>query len=147
MGTVYARPDYFDVYTKLAREAGVPCMIPRPTPEAAAELSQYPITAAMLEAKERDGFVLLDRLVTGVPGGTLRRAPRKLPAVTPKLKPGVTKLIVHLAKDDPEIRAVTNAWQQRWADFQFWTSADARALRAETGVRPITYRELGRNSK
>ena len=68
---LFTRPDYFEVYTRVAREAGVPCMIPRPTPEAAAELSQYPITAAMLEAKEREGFVLLDRLVTGVPGGTL----------------------------------------------------------------------------
>jgi predicted glycoside hydrolase/deacetylase ChbG (UPF0249 family) len=144
MGTVYARPEYFDVYTKVAREAGVPCMIPRPTPEAAAELSQYPITAAMLEAKERDGFVLLDRLVTGVPGSTLDERKESYRQLLRKLKPGVTKLIVHLAKDDPEIRAVTNAWQPRWSDFQFWTSADARALRAEAGVRPVTYRELGK---
>ena len=147
MGTVYARPDYFDVYTKVAREAGVPCMIPRPTPEAALELSQYPITAAALEAKEREGFVLLDRLVTGVPGGTLEERRESYRQLLRKLKPGVTKLIVHLAKDDPEIRAVTNAWQQRWADFQFWTSADARALRSETGVRPFTYRELSRGAK
>ena len=144
MGTVYARPDYFDVYTRVAREAGVPCMIPRPTPEAAAELSQYPITAAMLEAKERDGFVLLDRLVTGVPGGTLEERRESYRQLLGKLKPGVTKLIVHLAKDDPEIRAVSNAWQQRWADFQFWTGSDARALRADAGVRPVTYRELGK---
>jgi predicted glycoside hydrolase/deacetylase ChbG (UPF0249 family) len=144
MGTMYARPDYFDVYTKVASEAGVPCMIPRPTPEAAAELSQYPITAAMIERKEREGFVLLDRLVTGVPGSTLEERKESYRQLLRKLKPGVTKLIVHLAKDDPEIRAVTNAWQPRWSDFQFWTGSDARALRAETGVRPVTYRELGK---
>jgi predicted glycoside hydrolase/deacetylase ChbG (UPF0249 family) len=144
MGTVYARPDYFEAYTKIAREAGVPCMIPRPTPEAAAELSQYPITAAMLEAKEREGFVLLDRLVTGVTGTTLDERRESYRQLLRKLKPGVTKLIVHLAKDDPEIRAVTNAWQPRWSDFKFWTSSDARALRAEVGVRPVTYRELGK---
>ncbi len=144
MGTVYARPDYFEVYTRVAREAGVPCMIPRPTPEAAAELSQYPIPAELLERKEREGFVLLDRLVTGVPGGTLEERRESYRQLLRKLKPGVTKLIVHLSKDDPEIRAVSNAWQQRWADFQFWTGSDARALRAETGVRPVTYRELGK---
>lgn len=143
MGTVYARPDYFEVYTKLAREAKVVCMVPRPTPEAAAELSQYPIKADALERKEREGFVLLDRLVTGVPGNTLEQRAASYRQLLRSLKPGVTKLIVHLAKDDDEIRAVTSAWQQRWADFQFWTSPEARALRAELNIRPVTYRELG----
>jgi predicted glycoside hydrolase/deacetylase ChbG (UPF0249 family) len=144
MGTLYARPEYFEVYTKVAREAGVVCMIPRPTPEAAAELSQYPITADMLTAKERAGFVLLDRLITGVPGSTVEERRQSYRKLLRELKPGVTKLIVHLAKDDPEIRAVTNAWQQRWADFQFWTSAEAKTLMKELDIQPITYRELGK---
>ena len=142
MGTLYARPDYFEVYTKVAREARVPCMMPRPTPEAAKELSEYPITAEMLERKERDGFALLDRLVTGVPGRNFEERRESYRQFIRTLKPGVTKLIVHLAKDDPEIRAVTNAWEQRWADFQFWTSAEARTLLRENGVKPMTYREL-----
>jgi predicted glycoside hydrolase/deacetylase ChbG (UPF0249 family) len=144
MGTLYARPDYFEVYTKLAREAKVVCMMPRPTPEAAAELAQYPIKAEALERKEREGFVLLDRLVTGVPGNTLEERAESYRKLLRTLKPGVTKLIVHLSKDDTEIRAVTNAWQQRWSDFQFWTSAEARALRTELNIKPITYRELGK---
>jgi chitin disaccharide deacetylase len=144
MGTMYARPDYFEVYTKLAREMKVVCMMPRPTPEAAAELSQYPIKADALERKEREGFVLLDRLFTGVAGSTPAERAASYRQLLRGLKPGVTKLIVHLAKDDPEIRAVTNAWQQRWSDFRFWTSPEAKALRAEFNVRPVTYRELGK---
>jgi predicted glycoside hydrolase/deacetylase ChbG (UPF0249 family) len=144
MGTLYARPDYFEVYTKIAREAGVVCMMPRPTPEAAAELSQYPITAEMLTAKERGGFVLLDRLVTGVNGSTLDERTQSYRQLLRSLKPGVTKLIVHLSKDDPEIRAVTSAWQQRWSDFQFWTGAESRALLKELDIQPVTYRELGK---
>jgi predicted glycoside hydrolase/deacetylase ChbG (UPF0249 family) len=147
MGTLYARPDYFEVYTKVAREAGVPCMLPRPTPEAAAELSEYPITAAMLEQKERDGFVLLDRLVTGVPGRNLEERRESYRRLLSELKPGVTKLIVHLSKDDTEIRAVTNAWEQRWSDFRFWTSDEARTLLREHNVQPVTYRELGKLMK
>lgn len=144
MGTLYARPDYFDVYTKLARETGVVCMMPRPTPEHARELSQYPITMEMIAAKEKQGFVGLDRLVTGVPGSAVDDRKQSYRDFLRNLKPGVTKLIVHLAKDDPEIRAVTNSWQQRWADFQFWTSAESRALVKELGIEPVTYRELGK---
>jgi predicted glycoside hydrolase/deacetylase ChbG (UPF0249 family) len=144
MGTLFARPDYFEVYTRVARDAKVVCMMPRPTPEAAAELSQYPITPDMLTAKERAGFVLLDRLVTGVPGGTVDARRQSYRDFLRNLKPGVTKLIVHLSKDDPEIRAITNVWQQRWADFTFWTSPEARTLMQELDIHPVTYREMGK---
>jgi predicted glycoside hydrolase/deacetylase ChbG (UPF0249 family) len=144
MGTLYARPDYFEVYTKIAREAGVPCMIPRPTAEAAAEMKGYPITPQMLESKEKDGFVLLDRLVTGVPGRTVDERKESYRKFLRALKPGVTKLIIHLAKDDAEIRAITGNWEQRWADFVFFTSAEAKSLMSELGIKPITYRELGK---
>jgi chitin disaccharide deacetylase len=144
MGTLYARPDYFEAYTKVARDSRVPCMIPRPTAVAAAELKGYPITAEMLERKETEGFVLLDRLVTGVPGTTPEERRQSYERFLRELTPGVTKLIVHLAKDDPEIRAVSNSWQQRWGDFLFWTSDRARALRKELGIRAVTYRELGK---
>jgi len=142
MGSAYARPDIFEIYTKLAREAKVPCMIPRASGLSAKELKEYPITAQMLEQKEREGHVLLDHLVTGVDGRNEERAAnyRKL---LRELKPGVTKLIVHLAKDGEEIRAVTNNWLARWNDFQFWTGPESRKLLRELNIRPVTYRELG----
>jgi predicted glycoside hydrolase/deacetylase ChbG (UPF0249 family) len=142
MGTLYARPDYFEVYTRLARENKVVCMMPRPTPEAAVELAEYPIKAPALEQKEREGFVLLDRLVTGVDGRTLEERSASYRKLLASLKPGVTKLIVHLSKDDPEIRGVTANWEQRWSDFRFWTGAEARALLRENAIQPVTYREL-----
>jgi chitin disaccharide deacetylase len=143
MGTLYARPDYFDVYTAVAREAGVPCMLPRPTAAARAELKAYPITAEMLEKKEAQGFVLLDRLVTGVPGRTIAERSESYRKFLRALQPGVTKLIVHLAKDDAEIRAISGAWEARWADFNFFTSPESKTLMAELGIKPVTYRELG----
>ncbi|HET8550251.1 MAG TPA: polysaccharide deacetylase family protein [Bryobacteraceae bacterium] len=142
MGTLYARRDYFEVYTKLAREARVPCMMPRPAGVAAAQLKGYPITAEMLERKEAEGFVMLDRLVTGVQGSTPEERKQSYEQFLRQLTPGVTKLIVHLAKDDPEIRAVTNSWRQRYGDYLFWTSEMARALVKELDIRPVTYREL-----
>jgi predicted glycoside hydrolase/deacetylase ChbG (UPF0249 family) len=142
MGTLFARPDYFEVYTKLAKEYNVPCMLPRPTPEAEAELKGYPITPEMLKQKEASGYRMLDRLVTGVPGRNAQERFDSYRKLIRELKPGVTKLIIHLAKDDAEIRSVSGAWQYRWEDFQFWTSAEARDLLAENHVRLFTYREL-----
>jgi hypothetical protein len=65
------------------------------------------------------------------------------------LKPGVTQLIVHLAYDDEEMRAVAldhpdwgAAWRQR--DFDFFTSAEFRRLLDENNVKLVTWRELGK---
>lgn len=142
MGTLFARPDYFEVYTKIAKEFGVPCMLPRPTAEAAAEMKEYPITAEMLNKKEAAGYKLLDRLHTGVPGKGWEQRSASYRKLIAELKPGVTKLIIHLAKDTPEIRAVTGAWEYRWEDFRFWTSQEAKDLLAQHNVRLFTYREL-----
>ena len=144
MGTLYARPDYFEVYGKLGREYRVPCMMPRPTEAAAAELKEYPITAEMLTRQEAQGHVLLDRLITGVKGRTVEERRVSYRAFLAALQPGVTKLIIHLAKDDAEIRAVTGNWQTRWADYVFFTSAEAKELMAQHKIQLVTYRELSR---
>jgi predicted glycoside hydrolase/deacetylase ChbG (UPF0249 family) len=144
MGTLYARKDFFDAYTAVAGEAGVPCMLPRPSGVPKEEMREYPITAEHIYAKEREGFALLDRLVTGVPGRGVEERRASYRQFLRELKPGVTKLIVHLSMDDPEIRAVTNNWEQRWADFQFWTSSEARSLLKDLGIKPIKYREMAK---
>jgi predicted glycoside hydrolase/deacetylase ChbG (UPF0249 family) len=147
MGTLFARPDYFEVYTRVAKETGVPCMLPRPTPAAAKEMSAYPITPAMLEAANQTGLPYLDRLVTGVPGRTVAERAESYRKFLAELKPGITKLIVHLAMDDDEIKAITGNWEQRYADFRFFTDPETKKRMAELGIRTITYRELGQRSK
>lgn len=142
MGTVYARPDYFEVYAKLARECGVPCMMPRANEANAADLKEYPITPEMLKKKEAAGMKMLDRLVTGVPGRGVEERRESYRKFIANVQPGVTQLIIHLAKDDAEIRAVTGAWEYRWADFLFWTSDEAKELLEKHGVELYTYKQL-----
>jgi len=143
MGTLYARPDYFDVYGRLGLDYKVPCMMPRPTEAAAAELKAYPITPEMLLRQEKNGHVLLDRLVTGVKGRTVEERAASYRDFLAGVGPGVTKLIIHLAKDDTEIRAVTGNWMTRWADYAFFTSADARRLLREHNIELMTYKAFG----
>jgi hypothetical protein len=142
MGTLFARPDYFEIYTKLAGEYGVPCMLPRANEANAAGLKGYPVTPEMLREKERQGYRMLDRLVTGVSGRSPAERRDSYLKLIANLQPGVTKLIIHLAKDDPEIRAVTGNWEQRWGDFLFWTSDEARRALEKHNVELYTYRRL-----
>jgi len=144
MGTLFARRDYFEIYTKLARECRVPCLIPRPSEELKAR--KTPLTEELLLAQEKEGLPLIDWLVTGVAGRTPEERRASYLKLISELRPGVTKLIVHLAKDDAEIRAITGSWQQRWGDFLFWSSPEAKQALQAAGVRLFTYRELGRRA-
>jgi hypothetical protein len=68
------------------------------------------------------------------------------------LQPGVTVFIIHLAFDDEEMRAATRerdtwgaAWRQQ--DFNFFTSAEFRALVREQNIKLVTWRELAQAAK
>ena len=146
MGTLYTRRDFFEVYTRIGREYGIPVMVMRPTPEleAYAKAAGLAVTGDMLRGVEAAGFVMLDRLVPGVPGRTFAERKRAYHELLRGLGPGVTMLIVHLGMDDAELRAITGSWEQRHADFLSFTDPETRALIRELGIRLTTWRELGR---
>lgn len=146
MGTLYARPDFFEVYAKLGKEYGIPIMAMRPTPEmeALARLAGSQIKADQLRQLDRDGFVLLDYLSTGVNGKNYEERKRAYHDFLRKLKPGVTMLIVHLGQDTDELKAITGSWAQRQADYLVFTEPETQALMKELGIKLTTWRELGK---
>jgi hypothetical protein len=146
MGTLYTRKDFFDVYTKLGKEYGIPVMVMRPTPEIIAYGKQagMPITEELLKKVEADGFVMLDHLVTGVPGRNFAERKEAYKNLLRNLRPGVTMLIVHLGMNDPELKAVTGSWEQRYGDFLSFTDTEIEALIKELGIKLTTWRELGK---
>ena len=146
MGTVYTRPDFFEVYTKLGKEYGIPVMVMRPTPEAMefARKDRSPITAEMLQKVEADGFAMLDYLVTGVDGKNFAERKKAYHELLRNLKPGVTMLIVHLGMDNDELKAITGSWQQRHADFLSFTDPETKKLMDELGIKTTTWRAMGK---
>jgi chitin disaccharide deacetylase len=148
MGTLYTRKDFFDVYTKLGKEYGIPVMVMRPTPEIIAygKRAGLPITEDLLKKVEADGFVMLDHLVTGVPGKNFAERKEAYKNLLRNLKPGVTMLIVHLGMNDPELKATTGAWEERYGDFLSFTDPEIEALIKELGVKLTTWREMGKIS-
>jgi predicted glycoside hydrolase/deacetylase ChbG (UPF0249 family) len=146
MRTLFTPKDFFEVYTKLGKEYGVPVMVMRPSPEIIAYGKQagLPITEELLKKVEADGFVTLDHLVTGVPGKNFAERKEAYKNLLRNLKPGVTMLIVHLGMNDPELKAATNSWEQRYGDFLSFTDPEIEALIKELGVKLTTWRELGK---
>ena len=139
MRTLYTTRPLFEMFLRVAREERLPVMVSREW------FAQSPFLPAALGP---DGIVL-DRLVGADPSVSPERWAEFYADVIKNLKPGVTELIVHLAYDDEEMRAVAldhpdwgSAWRQR--DFDFVTSDAFRRLLREHNVRLVTWREIGR---
>lgn len=139
----FTRPEFLQIYLKLGREYQIPAMIGRDM------LAQLP-AAAGVTLSDKD--VVADRIFTAGPedykGGMAAYYERTLRA----LEPGVSVLLMHLAYEGPEMRAITHehpdwgaAWRQ--ADFDFFTGDTCRKILAEEGIQLITWKELGKLMK
>jgi chitin disaccharide deacetylase len=59
------------------------------------------------------------------------------------LRPGVTELYIHAAKDGEELRQITGSWRDRVAEYELFTrDAEIRAFLEGQGVRRIGYRVI-----
>jgi chitin disaccharide deacetylase len=137
--TLYTTRPLFEMLLRVARDERLPVMVSREW------FGQAPFLPAALGP---DG-VVVDHIVSADPSVHPERWVEFYTDVIKNLKPGVTELIVHLAYDDEEMRAVAldhpdwgAAWRQR--DYDFVTSETFRRLLREHNVKLVTYREIGK---
>jgi hypothetical protein len=145
MGTV-AHPQLIPGYIQLATQYGLPPMIPRLTPEelmaqSHADEGTAQMVGGMITMLEEMGIPLLDGL-TGMPLDDPADRLEKVKAAMRGLKPGLTHFIIHPAKDTPELRAITQSWPSRVADYETFTSEATRAFIRDEGIQVIGYRVL-----
>jgi predicted glycoside hydrolase/deacetylase ChbG (UPF0249 family) len=138
MGVLFARPDLFAVYVKVAREYKLPFLAVR-TPDAPKEL--------LAQLSEKD--VILDSLVMAYPAVGAANWKTFYVNAIKNLRPGVTEIIVHLAHDDAESQAIMvdhpdygAAWRQR--DYDVVTSAEFKQALEGNHVILIQWRDLKR---
>jgi hypothetical protein len=140
MRALHQNAALFEVLLRVARDSHIPVAIPP-------EFAKVPSFAALLKPED----FLLNRMITIRPDVPRERWADFYREVIESLQPGVTELIVHLAYDDAEMRAVTidhphwgAAWRQR--DFDFITSNAFRRLLEKNNVKLTTWREIARLS-
>ena len=137
MGALFSNPELMATYVKVARSYKLPFLgfIATPRPGTQAVVTKADIIP--------DTVIIADEKV---PADKWKQF--YLDAVK-GLKPGLTELIVHLAYDDAEMRAVTvnhdaygAAWRQR--DYDVLNSAEFKKALKDNNVVLVTWRELGK---
>jgi len=133
MGTLQLRPEFYDVYLDLAIEHRLPL---RMAGGSAQRLVGFPFRDRAAD----EGVVFPDHFVL-VDGGVGSR--RSIERVLMELRPGVTELYVHPARDTPELRAMGTDWAARVDDHALVTTdSHLRTMLERAGVHRIGWRPL-----
>jgi len=136
MGMLFARPDLFAVYVKVAREHKLP-FLAFLGPDTPREFS------SLLLPED----VLINGIAMASPNIPAKNWKDFYVNTIKNLKPGVTEIIVHLAHDDAEMQAVTvghpdygSAWRQR--DYDAIISPEFKKTLEENHIVLVHWKDL-----
>lgn len=139
MGTLFRTGPLFEALLRVAHEYKLPVLMSKNLAEAT------PFISSALGPSD----ITIDRIITIGPSVPASGWGRFYESAIKGLQPGVTELIIHVAYDDAEMRAVTvdhpdwgAAWRQR--DFDFFTSAECKKLLEDNNVKLVTWRQIGK---
>lgn len=141
MGTLFARPDYFARYMKVAIEKKLPMLavgghmtyVSQRESEAAKSLR--PLVPKIWNA----GLPVIDDLHTG---WSALDTPAKLQATLEELKPGVTMIIFHASVPTEDFPLITSSHANRKADLEALTSPKTKEILDRRKIALTTWREL-----
>jgi predicted glycoside hydrolase/deacetylase ChbG (UPF0249 family) len=134
MGALFATPELMEIYVKVAHHYKLPFLA-----------LKLPPPAPPMPLAEND--IVLDAVIVAGADLPVDRLKEFYLNAIANLEPGLTELIVHLGRDDAELRAVAvnhepygSAWRQR--DFDFVMSAELQKALKDNDVRLVSWREL-----
>lgn len=144
MGCIfYGRPEFLHSYLKLAEEYGFPAMVVPQMVEAI--IKQNP---ELFKDIDVDNLPIIDQVAIASPAEYDEKGmDGYYTDLLNSLNPGITALLIHVAYDDDEMKAVTVRhpyWNSPWrqADYDFFTSEKGRKLIKDNNIKLVTWREI-----
>ncbi|WP_165614853.1 polysaccharide deacetylase family protein [Flagellimonas flava] len=138
MGAAMGSVDFLAAYIKVGREFNLPVLLDDAIPAMADTKIQE-----MLGPKD----IVMDRTMSANPTNFANGMDVFYTSILNELEPGLNCLLIHLAYDDVEMRAITvdhpdwgAAWRQ--ADFDFFNSKEAKKLVEDNNIVLVTWKML-----
>lgn len=144
MGTLFARPDFFERYARVAIEKRIPMLAigghathaREENGEATRELEDW------IPKIWNAGLPVLDDLHTGSYGWPASNKVERLVQLLSDLKPGVTEILFHASRPTEEFPLITGSSASRFADLQALTSPQVRSVLKKRNIQVTTWKEL-----
>jgi chitin disaccharide deacetylase len=149
MGTLFARPEYFERFVKVGAERGIPILAIsgngpyalKENPEVAVKLRPW-ITKIW-----NAGLPVIDDLHTDSYVWKPAEKTARFIALLKQLKPGVTEIIFHASIPTDDFPLITSSSAGRLADTRALTDPAVKRLIRERGIFLTTWKELKERRK
>ena len=144
MGTLFARPDYFERFLKVGIEKQIPIlavgghMTHTMVENGAAATALRPLAATIWAA----GLPVIDDLHTSVTSWKPPEKKERFFKLIRELKPGITEILFHASVMTEEFPLITGSAASRHADTQLLKDPELKALLKERKIHLTTWREL-----
>jgi predicted glycoside hydrolase/deacetylase ChbG (UPF0249 family) len=144
MGTLFARPDYTQVYLKLAEEYRIPAMAIEMTPETTAKFRKqgYPMSDEMVEVISDYKLPKLDDFHSAPGGDTYEQKKENFFAMVQSMKPGLHEMIFHPSFETEGLKKITNSWQQRVWEAKMFADPTVKSFLKGQGVQFTNWKEI-----
>ncbi len=144
MGTLFARPDFFERWAKVGIEKGIPILAIGG--HATYTLKENPGVSEklrpMIPKIWNGGLPVIDDLHTDSYVWKPEEKTEKLLALLKELKPGVTEILFHASIPTDDFALITSSSQSRLADARALTDPAVKKLIQERGIILTTWKEL-----
>ncbi len=144
MGTLFARPDYFERFLKVGVEKRIPILaVGGHSTHARAENGEaMGLLQALVPRIWNAGLPVLDDLHTGSYGWPPAEKTARLVELLKNLNPGVTEILFHASVPTDDFPRVTGSSASRLADTTALTAAEVRQVIESRGIVRTTWKEL-----
>ncbi len=138
MGAVMSTPEFLEIYIRKGRKYRVPVLLSR-------EIESFNQVQSKMELTSKD--VIVDNVYQVNPDSFKSGMEAYYTDVLNNLEPGLSCILIHLATNNDEMKAVTKEhpdWGSEWRqnDLDFFTSDKARELIEKNNIIMVTWREL-----
>ena len=149
MGTLFARPDYFERFARVGIERSIPILVIgghgtymlKENPEVSGKLHSW------IPKIWNAGLPVIDDLHTDSYVWKPEQKTEKFIALLKELKPGVTEIIFHASIPTEDFPLITSSSASRLADTRALTDPAVRQLIQERGIILTTWKELKERRK
>lgn len=146
MGTLFARPDYFEKYAQLGIEEQIPILVAGghlthtliENPGAASRLKHW------IPKIWNAGLPIIDDLHTRTYNWKPHEKEANLIALLKSLKPGITEILFHASDPSDVFPLITGSSPTRKADLEALLSDNVRSTIKDRGIHITTWKELMR---
>lgn len=144
LGTLVTRPDFMEVYLRIARQEWIPAMIVELTPEQVERFRNqgFPLPDSVIEMLADYPLPKVDDMRFIGEADSFEAKKQEFLKMLAELKPGITQIAFHPAIESPALPRITRDAQQRVWDNHLFEDTEVRAALAADGIVITDWREI-----